>query len=386
MQPRIYSGLAVTFALLLSACSSGNLNELIPDRRPDYRSSSMVNALEVPPDLTGATIDNTLAIPDLNPSAIASYNAYAAENVTRDQRGYIAVLPQLEGVDVVETPGQLPYIVVNAPPEKVWQAVRRYWSSNGIRLTVNEPAIGLMETDWLVDETELPQTGISGILNSLLSFVSDSGTRDRYRIRFGREAGEQTSVTLLYQQSVEKADYDLQSGKEPAGFKWTLSDNDNPELQLEMTRRIALFIANELKRSQPEQAQDAGNAVPAVNVQLGQLQDGTNALVFNSPYQQAWRVLGIALDKASFAIEKADYTSGSYLVQYQPQSEVQQDPGFWSRLWGSEPSEQAPANPYFLVRLADQGKQSVAVVQTENGAPAPTPAAQNVLESLYAVL
>lgn len=385
MQPRIYSGWVIASALLLSACSSGNLSDLVPDRRPDYRSSTMVNALEVPPDLTGATIDNQLAIPDLNPSAIASYNAYAAENVTRDQRGYIAVLPTLDGVKVIEAPGQLPYIQVAAPPEKVWQAVRRYWSSNGIRLAVNEPTIGLMETDWLVNESDLPQTGISGMLNSLLKFVSDSGKRDRYRIRFTRETNDSTSVTLLYQQSVEKADYDMQSGKEPAGFKWTLSDNDNPELQLEMTRRMALFIANELKRSQPEQAHASTNAAP-MQAQLGQLNDGTNALLFNSPYDQAWRVLGIALDKASFAIERADYSNGSYLVQYQPQSEAQQPPGFWSRLWGNDNASATNSNPHFLVRLADQGGQSVAVVQSDSGAPAPKQAAQNVLESLYAVL
>lgn len=159
-------------ALLLTACSSGSISDLIPDRRPDYRQSRMNNALEIPPDLSAATLDDSLNIPDLTPSTIASYSAYAQDNAVRDKRGFIQVLPELHGVRVVENPGELPYILAATDPSTTWQAVQRYWHSNGIRLKVSDPAIGLMETDWLENKADLPSTGFSGLVNSLLGFVS----------------------------------------------------------------------------------------------------------------------------------------------------------------------------------------------------------------------
>ncbi|MBV7434353.1 outer membrane protein assembly factor BamC [Cardiobacteriaceae bacterium TAE3-ERU3] len=378
----------MTIALGLTACGSGgNLSEIIPDRRPDYRTSSLENSLEVPPDLLGATIDSQYNIPDLNPSAIANYNAYTEERVQRNQRGMIEVLPPLEGVDVIEQNGQLPYIVINAPAEVVWRAVKRYWNQNGIRLAVEEPSIGIMETDWLLNQADLPSTGLGGLLDSLLGFVSDTGERDRYRIRFARNDVGQTVVTLVYTQSVEKAEYEGMSKKEIAGYTWQITDNDNPELQLEMTRRLAIYIANELRR-QDQVSNDQIQQTGATRfVELGQLQNGNSALIFNGSYDQAWRALAVGLDNASFAIQDADFNNGAYRVQYQPQSQAQADPGLWDKLWGnSNQATNYDNQPIYLVRLADQGDHSIALVQNADGSNASPAQATQILEAIYATM
>ena len=193
-------------AFALAACSSaGSLTDKLPDRRPDYRQSNVSRQLEIPPDLSRSTVDDQMSVPGLNPGAVASYQAYNEDNVVRNQRGYIEVLPQLYGVDVVEPPGALPYIRVAADTSTTWAAVKKYFENHGIRLKTQEPAIGLMETDWLENQSDLPRTGFSGLLNSIISLTHDSGTRDRYRIRFAREADNTTGVTLVYSQAAEKA-------------------------------------------------------------------------------------------------------------------------------------------------------------------------------------
>lgn len=384
MQKHHQTGLMLAIVLTLSACSgSSNLSSMVPDRRPDYRSSSMENALEVPPDLRDAAIDSRYNIPDMNPSAVASYNAYNDERVQRNQRGFIKVLPPLQGVEVVEQSGELPYIVVNTAPEDVWQMVKRYWNQNGIRLAVDNPSIGIMETDWLLNKAALPSTGISGVLDSLLGFVSDTGERDRYRIRFSRNGVGQTIVTLIYTQSVEKAEYEGIGKGELSGYSWQLSDNQNPELQLEMTRRIALYIANELQR-QGKMGQ-ATDRQAQTFAQLGQTQNGLNILVFNGSYDQAWRALGNALDNASFAIEQTDYNNGTYRVQYSPQSNAKKT-GLWDKLWGSSDDSEQNAQPYYLVRLADQNGQAIAIVQNNDGSNAAPEAARQILEAVYTTL
>ena len=374
-------------ALLMTACSNTSLRDAIPDRRPDYRQSNVSRQLEVPPDLSGGTLDDQLTVPDMNPASVASYRAYSQDNAIRDKRGFIEVLPQLYGVQVIEQPGTLPYILVSADTSTTWSAVKKYWENNGIRLRTQEPAIGLMETDWLENQSDLPRTGFSGLLNSIISLTHDSGTRDRYRIRFAREADNTTGVTLVYSQAAEKAVRDRQ-GKEAQGYRWQTTDNDNPEMQLEMTRRVALFISAELRRQQQLAQNPAagGGDITGTRATLTTA-GGQTALAIPGSYAQTWRILGIGLDKASFALEKQDYASGTYQVQYQPQSAEKQDKqGFWSRLWGGKKKADKTNAPRYRIRLADQGSQSVAVVQTLDGQPAPENEAKALLETVQSAL
>lgn len=380
--------LSLIVALLVSACSTSSLRDAIPDRRPDYRQSNVSRQLEIPPDLSGGTLDDQLTVPDMNPASVASYRAYSQDNAVRDKRGFIEVLPQLYGVQVIEQPGTLPYILVSADTTTTWTVVKKYWENNGIRLRTQEPAIGLMETDWLENLSDLPRTGISGLLDGIIRLTHDSGTRDRYRVRFSRE-GDKTGVSIVYSQAEEKAVRDG-NNKDPQGFRWQQSDNDNPELQLEMTRRIALFISAELRRQNELQQKhgDAGASAAAsgVRAQLTTA-DGKPALAIQGNYSQAWRVLGIGLDKASFALEKQDYNSGTYQVQYQPQSaEKAEKTGFWARLWGGKKPQKADNAPRYLIRLADQGDHSIAVVQTLAGKAASDKEARALLETVQSAL
>ena len=381
--------LSLIVALLVSACSTSSLRDAIPDRRPDYRQSNVSRQLEIPPDLSGGTLDDQLTVPDMNPASVASYRAYSQDNAVRDKRGFIEVLPQLYGVQVIEQPGTLPYILVSADTTTTWTAVKKYWENNGIRLRTQEPAIGLMETDWLENLSDLPRTGISGLLDGIIRLTHDSGTRDRYRVRFSREGDGKTGVSIVYSQAEEKAVRDG-NNKDPQGFRWQQSDNDNPELQLEMTRRIALFISAELRRQNELQQKhgDAGasTAASGVRAQLTTA-DGKPALAIQGNYSQAWRVLGIGLDKASFALEKQDYNSGTYQVQYQPQSaEKAEKTGFWARLWGGKKPQKADNAPRYLIRLADQGDHSIAVVQTLAGKAASDKEARALLETVQSAL
>lgn len=370
----------VTAALLLTACSGGNLTDLIPDRRPDYRQSRMHSALEIPPDLSAASLDDKLTVPDLNPATTATYSAYAKDNAVRDRRGYIQVLPELQGVRVVENAGELPYLLVNADANTTWQAVTRYWHNNGIRLKVSDPAIGLMETDWLENKADLPSTGVSGLLNDLLGFISDSGKRDRYRIRFAKLADNQTSVTLLYSQAEERAEG---NPKEPSGYRWAQTDNDNPELQLEMTRRLALYIDAEMRRAQ--NIQQSGNQAAARST-LTSI-SGQPALALAGSYEQAWRNLGIGLDRASFRILSDTYATGTYEVRYEPQAdEAKKQGSFWSRMWGGKAAPKGSERPVYQVRLANDQGRNFAIVQTAGGQNAPGKEARAVLETIASVL
>lgn len=384
----------ITSLVSLYACSSGNITDAIPDRRPDYRQSRSGNALEVPPDLSKAAIDDQLLIPDLDPSAIASYSAYEVDQVKRDQRGYIEVLPPLNGVQVIENQGEIPYIIIAEDASIAWKNVKKYWMNNGIRIKFAEPTLGLMETDWLEDTSNLPKSGFANLFG-LLSFLHDSGERDRYRIRFSRLAEQQTQIVLLHTKSEEVVqEDDIKGGRaqsEARIYTWKLSDQADPEKQLEMTRRLALFLSAQYRRDHNIDTQPTTKTqtTDITRAKLENLPDGTPALRIEGDYAQAWRVLAIGLDNAGYLLEGQDYQQGGYLVRYAPKTVESSKPGFFARLFSKKKKKQQEpesTQPQYAVRLADEGQYSIAIVQTPEGRPADIDEARKVLEAVAAQL
>lgn len=402
IKPIVVGSLALC---LLSACTRDDILSALPNSAPNYKQSHVGSSIEVPPDLSSANLGDKLTVSDYNPSAVANYTAYEQAHVQHNQKGFIEVLPTLYKVQVEQPSNQLPYILVDADASTVWQAVTRYWQYQGIRLKTSQPKIGIMETDWLTNVKDAPQTGIGGLLNSLIGFVTNDDSRDRYRLRFTRLNDHQTEVTVLYTSAEKEAAHAATptGGKDPQGFNWTISDNDNPEYQLEMTRRIALYVSTELKR------QDSinGTATPATDSTStaaassaaekktdstgtsGVLTSlttvsGVPGLAINGTYDQAWQILGIGLDKASFVVSESDYQSGTYKVRYAPQTDLSNH-SFFDALWGTEDGPKV-IHPEYLVRLARQGDHSVAVVQNTSGSAANPAQAEALLRTVQAAL
>ncbi len=62
--------------------------------------------------------------------------------------GVEKVLPTSEGVRL-EKAGAQRWLVVNAPAEKIWPAVREFWIEQGFAVRVENPDTGVMETEWI---------------------------------------------------------------------------------------------------------------------------------------------------------------------------------------------------------------------------------------------
>jgi outer membrane protein assembly factor BamC len=184
----------------LTACST-RFDTLLPDRRPDYRQSKPAQRLEVPPDLTSSTIDDTLVVPEINPAGSASLSAYASERGGQQQSQASkteAVLPPQPGV-TLEQDGNQRWLRVVAPADQVWPKVREFWTSNGFALKRDDPTIGIMETDWVENRADIPQDGVRAILKKYLDILYSAPTRDRFRTRLERAAdGKSTEVYLTH--------------------------------------------------------------------------------------------------------------------------------------------------------------------------------------------
>src|SRR4029077_7370269 len=162
--PRLMLGrdAVLTSMLLLGSCAG--MNDWI-EGKTDYGKASTVPPLEIPPDLTSPTRDNRYVVPETGTST-ATLSGYQAERRDAKPGGVgPVVLPQPEHMRI-ERSGTQRWLVVDERPEKLWPLVKDFWQENGFLLKVEQPEIGVLETEWAESRARIPQgMGIRGLFS-----------------------------------------------------------------------------------------------------------------------------------------------------------------------------------------------------------------------------
>lgn len=375
---------AVLSAAVLTAlvgCSK-NFDTLVPDRRPDYRQSTVAQPLEIPPDLTSSTIDDTLMVPEINPAGSAKMSAYAQERAGAQPQVKKAetVLPPQPGVTVLQD-GNQRWLVVTAPADQVWPKTRDFWLSTGFNLKRDDPTIGIMETDWVENRADIPEDGLRNILKKYADILYSAPTRDKFRTRLERSADGNSTDVYVTHYGVEEVAVGGTTASSSNAYLWQRRPS-NPELEAEMLNRLTVYLGAAEKRAETQQAK-AATAGPRVRlVQTG----GESQLVVSEDYSRAWRLVGLALDGSNYAVEEQNRSQGLYVVEYRdPELENQKsgDEGWFSKLafWRGKPDAPPPGTRY-RVRLAGQGQQTTVVVRNSNDQPDDSAGAKQVLDVL----
>ncbi len=379
---------ALAFAVLtvFSGCST-SFDTLLPDRRPDYRKSTVSQPLEIPPDLTSSTIDDTLLVPELNPSASASLSTYAKERGGSQPRARApeAVLPSQPGI-TLEQDGNQRWLAIAAPTDQVWSKVREFWTSNGFVLKRDDPTIGIMETDWVENRADIPQDGLRGLLKKYLDILYSAPTRDKFRVRLERASDGKVTDLYLTHYGVEEVAVGGASASASNAYIWQRRPSD-PELEAEMLNRLTVYLGASEKRAETQQAKAAATAGPRARLVE---QGGESQLLIDEDYSRAWRLVGLALDGSNYAVEEQNRGQGLYVVEYRDPEKENQKPGeegFFSKLafWRDKPAAPAVGTRY-RIRLAGQGARTLVVVRDSNDQPDASAGARQVLEILQQVI
>jgi outer membrane protein assembly factor BamC len=364
----------------LIACAA--TESMLPDRRPDYRQSKVLAPLEVPPDLTSSTIDDTLVVPELNPTGSATLSDYAGE---RNNRGQLAtpetVLPDQPGISL-ERDGKQRWLVTEQEPSKLWPRIKEFWTSNGFVLKQDDPRIGVMETDWAENRADIPEGPIRAVLKKFLDVAYSAPTRDKFRVRLERLSD--TTEIYLTHYGVEEVAIGGVGAKQGENFVWQPRPSD-PELEAEMLSRLMVYLGASEKRAEAQLARTS-TAPQVSKVRREKLGDGQEALVIEEDYARSWRLVGLALDSSNFVVEDQNRNQGLYLVEYKDPVAESKDKGFLSRLafWKNKPLPRQGVR--YQVRLAGQGQKTLVVVRNAQGQPDNSSTAQLILSSLQEVI
>ncbi|MFM2434065.1 MAG: hypothetical protein RL063_44, partial [Pseudomonadota bacterium] len=372
----------------LSACDS------IPfiNNTPDYKTAGRARPLEVPPDLTASPSSDTYSIP-----GSTSYSTYSQAQEGQEV-AVEKVLATPEGVRLEKAGGQR-WLVVNAPAEKIWPVIRSFWTDMGFAIRVENPQLGIMETEWIDSEAiEKKEAGDWGDkFDKWLDKLSRFADKKKFRTRL--ELGNDSNTTEIYMshRSVSGAADDGKNrvqtqSTEIADAKTSAQD---AELDVELLRRLMVKLGVDEQKSKSIVV----SAAVLNRAEVVKEADGSATLLLNDPFDRAWRRVGLALDRVGFVIEDKDRSNGIFFVRYadvdiddtpKKKKGVLESLKFWGdddkkdvaaepkaqeksmvdklKFWGTDDKKKTNPEKQYRVKVTDSGKENsttVAVVDKE---------------------
>ena len=362
--------LVLLSSLLLAACSFDDVKDTIgiEDYAIEYKKSKQVDTLEVPPGLSSSRIEDSMVVPG---GGTASYSDTQQNNSTASRRK--GVLPEQKDI-TVQRDGNTRWLVVNAPPEQVWPKLREFWLDFGFLLKVENPDVGIMETDWKENRADIPTDFVRDLLSKFMDTAYSAPTRDMFRIRVEQgDSKDQTEIFVSHRGVLEKI-----TGDETTVWETRPSE---PGLEAEMLRRIMVFMGTEDDKARARLAKVKKHGDRA---RLIKDRSGNAVIDFRSSYPRAWRIVGLALDRVGFTVEDRDRSKGLYYVRYSdPLADVEKnDKGILSSLifWGSD---EKPSEEQYQVNLAGDESSTQIVVLDKNGKRDQSRTSRRILTLLY---
>ncbi|NDP42943.1 MAG: outer membrane protein assembly factor BamC [Aromatoleum sp.] len=355
---------AVAAALLvLAGCESVSLSKKI-----DYKSVSSAPALELPPDLTSPQYDDRYNV--------TTASGLAVQNATRPKSGEMIAANANPEAKIVRG-GTERWLVAKATPEQAWNTVRQFWLDNGFVLAIEQPALGVMETDWAENRAEVPQDLLRRSIGKIGDFLFSTYKRDKFRARIERGVDPGTVEIYVSHRGMEQLPTAKIDSSSPTAFAWAVLP-PNPGLEAEMlSRLLTRFGLTEAQAK--EQVQTVGG--PAVErARLEKAADGTSRLVVDDNFDRAWRRVGLALDRISFTVVDRDRSTGIYFVRYADPELEKADKGWFTKLQFWKDTAEKPEQYRILVTQADP--RCTISVQDPAGAPDKSANGEKILSLL----
>jgi len=338
---------AAIAAALLGGCESLQMSTSL-GKKIDYKSSGSAPALEIPPDLTTPAYDDRYAASTASGAAAARAAGKPSE-----------ILPANPEARLVRA-GSERWLVVKTTPEAAWNTLRDFWTQNGFVVAVEQPQLGIMETDWAENRAGSPQGALAKYLGKYLEFITDTYRRDKFRARIERGVEPGTvEIYISHKGAAQVATKISQGAGEDYGWQPT---PPNPELEAEFLSRLLVKFGSPASAAATAVAESPQQS--RARIEKGS--DGASRLVVDDAFDRAWRRVGLALDRTGFTVVDRDRSKGLYFVRYSNPDLDARQKGWLDKLkfWKSSDKDK-PEQYRVLVTQADPA--SVVTVQDPAG-------------------
>ena len=335
------------FLLLLLVIGCGSipaLDEVIPDRRSEYKKSESLPDLEVPPDLTTEALEDPLVIPDEEATTLSEYQRQ------KRQQGSTA-----QGLDLGGPAAYTDemWLTLQGSPVELWPKLNEFWSDKGFKMDLNDAELGVMETDWLQQEGD----GIV-VYRNIFKIVSEEGSTPE--------------STVLFLSSERQEKIVEQDGSE----SWVDLEQDK-ELEQTIVGELNLHFYGSVVSASPTNKQKTVSGTSSGTVRPGpvtaperkraeilKLDEEKSYLSIPEEFSRAWSQTGDALGRAGLFVENQDKDKGLYYIIYYPDPE-DEEKSLLSKLkfWGDDEDDGEP----YQVSLTGVGDKTELVVLDDKG-------------------
>ena len=254
----------------------------------NYQGDDTVESLVIPPDLT-------------QPSSQGLF----IENVGATDKSF--ELTEVQNVEVRRDTHRR-WLLVDMPPSVVWPLSKDFFRSFGFKIEKENQKIGILETDYLEIDTNVPDKSLGAIRAGLAKVLNTQyglPIADKYRIRIESLDDPNQSEIYLTLSSIGEV-----VGKGQMRL-WQSREKD-VELETEMLLHLMVFLGSD--RSEAINKIQASNEKPESPVSVIKSGNGYATLVFPYNKKQAWSYLGWGLDELNVDVEDRDVIDGSYFI------------------------------------------------------------------------
>ena len=282
-------------SLFLASCSKVAdpvKNFGIGSKNLNYERDQSVESLIIPPDLT-------------LPSSQGSFTEVIGNDDDNND-----VLARVQNVKVKRDKYRR-WLLVDLPPREVWVLSKDFFRSYGFKIEKENQKIGMLETDFLEIETNVPDRSLGKIrasLSKLLATQYGLPIADKYRIRIEPTSNAMQSELYLTLSSIGE----VVSGTTRV---WQLREKD-VELETEMLLQLMVFLGYD--RSDAITKIQSISANNEVEVSVVELESGYASLFFPFDKNESWQLLGWALDELGVDIDDRDSVEGSFFINVTP--------------------------------------------------------------------
>ena len=349
--------------IFLAACGGSG-----SDRH--YLDATLGKPLEMPPDLSRFEGESSFDLP---------------EGITGDSQASPDKVPVLARVDSLQLQGSpgFYWLSVDEPVENLYQLVKNFWAFEGYGLTVDEPVIGIMETEWVyTEEGALPKN--DSWWERLFAEEDLSASQDQFRTRIERDQSGGSNNRIYISHRGTEYVYEFQAGDRD---DFNSADNDwgfrrsEPQLEVEMLSRLMIYLGLQ-EEAVATQFEQPRLFKPRASFQVD-AEEKSPYLLLRDPYQIAWNRLNHVLQRLNFEIVSSEFKSGlsgeGVFIVKSKVVETVENKGFF----GIGGSVKNVSRNFILVVSEENHQLTRVIIEDEKGNFDTTPEAAEFLSILF---
>ncbi len=316
----------------LGGCISSGSKEIqkqdgLGERDIKYYSNKTLTSLEIPPDLTKPSAQNSLKLSEYVANIQEDLISFSEKNSVIKEAS--SVLKTFSNVEVKKS-GSLRWLVVDKKPDAVWGLAKSFFKSHGFIIKKANKEIGVMETDFLENHPEIPDQSL-GFIHSMLRKVTKTRytlpIADKYRLRI--ESTDNGNKTEIYLSLTSMQKVLINKGSDDENTIWQSEVKDHT-LETEMLYRLMIFLGSDHALAREKIMAARGRQ--KLTVKVAKSISGYAKLMFLLTQYETWNNVGWALDQLGIDVEDKDVKEGSFYINIVKE----EDKGIFSRLFGDD--------------------------------------------------